>query len=151
MTTNYPTSLDAASTVGGGTKPESTTPLDESGEGHPVHSAMHQNVGDALLAIETKLGTGDSSPASNKVLVASGAGSAWGEVAQAMIAADAVNGTKIADNAIDSEHYVNGSIDEEHLADDAVSADKQGFISAGTTSTKPASPSAGDIYLQHEA
>ena len=32
------------------------------------------------------------------------------------IAADAVNGSKIADNSINSEHYVDGSIDTEHFS-----------------------------------
>jgi hypothetical protein len=36
------------------------------------------------------------------------------------IAADSVDGTKIADNAVDSEHYTDGSIDEAHIAADAV-------------------------------
>ena len=39
-----------------------------------------------------------------------------GTVATAMIAGDAVNGTKIADDSIDSEHYVNGSINTAHIA-----------------------------------
>ena len=39
-----------------------------------------------------------------------------GTVATAMIAGDAVNGTKIADDSIGSEHYVNGSINTAHIA-----------------------------------
>ena len=38
------------------------------------------------------------------------------QVATAMIAADAVDGTKIADDSIDSEHIVDGSVDNAHLA-----------------------------------
>jgi len=45
-------------------------------------------------------------------------------VETAMINADAVDGTKIADDAIDSEHYVDGSIDTAHLAADAVTEAK---------------------------
>jgi len=40
------------------------------------------------------------------------------------LAADAVDGTKIADDSIDSEHYVDGSIDTAHLAADAVDGTK---------------------------
>jgi len=40
------------------------------------------------------------------------------------IAADAVDGTKIADNAIDSDHYVDESIDTVHIADNAVDGTK---------------------------
>ena len=45
-------------------------------------------------------------------------------VENGMIAADAVNGTKIADNSINSEHYVDGSIDRVHLAADIVDGTK---------------------------
>ena len=40
-----------------------------------------------------------------------------GTVATAMIAGDAVDGTKIADNSINSEHYVDTSINTAHIAD----------------------------------
>ena len=43
-----------------------------------------------------------------------------GTVARAMIANDAVNGTKIADDSINSEHYVDGSIDTQHIAADQI-------------------------------
>ncbi len=45
-------------------------------------------------------------------------------VENGMIAADAVNGAKIADDAIDSEHYTDGSIDRVHLAADIVDGTK---------------------------
>lgn len=41
-------------------------------------------------------------------------------VTTAKIAADAIDGTKLADNACDSEHYTDGSIDTAHLAADAI-------------------------------
>jgi len=43
-----------------------------------------------------------------------------GTVARAMIAGDAINGTKIDDDSIDSEHYVDGSIDTQHIAADQI-------------------------------
>ena len=46
------------------------------------------------------------------------------QVARAMIAADAIDGTKIADDAINSEHYADGSIDRIHLAADVVDGTK---------------------------
>ena len=115
MTTNYPSSLDAASTVGGGTKPESTTPLDESGEGHPVHSAMHQNVGDALVAIETKLGTGSSTPAANKVLLSTGSGSEWGTVTGSMMTDNTVGQTQIGTNAVGADELKDDAVNANHL------------------------------------
>tara|TARA_R110002020_G_scaffold108005_1_gene250540 strand:- start:804 stop:2477 length:1674 start_codon:yes stop_codon:yes gene_type:complete len=51
----------------------------------------------------------------------------------AQLAADAVDGTKIADDSLNSEHYVAGSIDNEHLADDAVGLDE--LSATGTPGT----------------
>ena len=47
-----------------------------------------------------------------------------GSVAIGMIAADAIDGTKIADASINSEHYVDGSIDTAHIADSQVTKAK---------------------------
>lgn len=47
-----------------------------------------------------------------------------GSIDLAHLAADSVDGTKIADDAIDSEHYVDGSIDLAHLAADSVDGTK---------------------------
>jgi len=60
----------------------------------------------------------------NRVLGATAAG-VIGEtqVVRAMIGADAIDGTKIADDAINSEHYAAGSIDNEHIADDAINSE----------------------------
>lgn len=78
MATNYPTSLDADSTVGGGVEPDSATALDDSTSGHPTHSGLHKNLGDAVQQVETKLGIGSSTPSAGKVLgCASGATTAW--------------------------------------------------------------------------
>ena len=65
-----------------------------------------------------------------------------GTVATAMIAGDAVNGTKIADDSINSEHYVDASIDTAHIADaqittakiadDAITNAKIATLSVGT-------------------
>ena len=78
MATNYPTSLDADSTVGGGAEPDSATALDDSTSGHPTHSGLHKNLGDAVQEVETKLGIGSSTPSAGKVLgCASGATTAW--------------------------------------------------------------------------
>ena len=47
-----------------------------------------------------------------------------GIVKAAVVGADAIDGSNIADDAIDSEHYTDGSIDNAHLADDAVNSDE---------------------------
>ncbi len=47
-----------------------------------------------------------------------------GSVTTAKLAADAVDGTKIADNAVDSEHVTAGAIDTAHLAADVIDGTK---------------------------
>jgi len=47
-----------------------------------------------------------------------------GAVITAKIAADAVDGTKIADDSINSEHYVDGSVDLAHLSANSVDSSK---------------------------
>ena len=125
MATNFPTSADDATTVGGDSLPAAGTALSDSTAGHPSHSDLHENVGDAVQAVEAKIGTGSSTPAANTVLTGTGSGtSGWATVDRAMITADAIDGTKIADDAIDSEHYVDGSIDRVHLAADIIDGTK---------------------------
>ena len=46
-----------------------------------------------------------------------------GTIARSEIAADAIDGTKLADNAVNSEHYTDGSIDHVHLANDIIDGD----------------------------
>lgn len=100
MATNFPSFLDDGSTVGDGTNPGAAEAL-SSTTGQPVHSGLHQNVGLALTAIESKLGTGASTAADGKVLTGTGSGtSGWAEVATDMIADDAVTAAKIHDDAV---------------------------------------------------
>jgi hypothetical protein len=114
VATNYPTSLDADSTVGGGVEPDSATALDDSTSGHPTHSGLHKNLGDAVQQVETKLGIGSSTPSANKVLgCASGATSAWTDspsVANLTLSADltAVNATLSGNlNGVDPDNFAN--------------------------------------------
>ena len=43
-----------------------------------------------------------------------------GSIAQAALAADIIDGTKLADDAINSEHYTDGSIDTAHIGADQI-------------------------------
>ena len=45
------------------------------------------------------------------------------KITGASIAADAIDGTKIADDAINSEHLADGSIDNVHIADDQINSE----------------------------
>ena len=58
----------------------------------------------------------DNSPSSGKITIAVTDAS----IGTTQLAADAVDGTKIANDSINSEHYVAGSIDTEHIADGQV-------------------------------
>ena len=74
MATAYPSALD---TSGNQLRTDisSTDDLDASGKEHDV---MHVNVHGAAIALETKLGTGSSTPSSGAVLMGDGSGSsAW--------------------------------------------------------------------------
>jgi hypothetical protein len=58
--------------------------------------------------VDTRTGTGNITFSRPTVLQA-------GDIVTADIAADAIDGTKLADNACNSEHYTDGSIDLVHL------------------------------------
>ena len=46
-----------------------------------------------------------------------------GIVKAAVVGADSITSSEIADDAIDSEHYTDGSIDNAHIADDAIDSE----------------------------
>ena len=72
MATNFPGSLDTATQQ---PSPSSTTDLDASGYEHDV---VHTNHSGAIIALETKLGTGGSNAVADAVLMGTGSGtSAW--------------------------------------------------------------------------
>jgi len=95
---------------------------------HPNHSGDVTSSGDGATTIANDAVTYakmQNLVTANRVLGATAAG-VIGEtqVVRAMIGADAIDGTKIANDVINSEHYAAGSIDNEHIADDAVGADE---------------------------
>jgi len=72
MATNYPGSLDTSTQQ---PSPSSTTDLDASGYEHDV---VHTNHSGAIIALETKLGTGDSNAVAGAALMGTGSGtSGW--------------------------------------------------------------------------
>ena len=87
MTANYPGSLDTDATVGGNAEPDAATSLDSSSDGHPTHSGLHKNLGEAVQELETKIGIGSSTPAANRVLLSTVTNqSSWGQITSDMIA-----------------------------------------------------------------
>ena len=72
MATNYPGSLDTSTQQ---PSPSASTEMDDSGFEHDV---VHANHSGAIIAVETKIGTGASTPVANSVLGGTGSGtSAW--------------------------------------------------------------------------
>ena len=72
MATNYPGSLDTSTQQ---PSPSASTEMDDSGFEHDV---VHANHSGAIIAVETKVGTGASTPVADSVLGGTGSGtSAW--------------------------------------------------------------------------
>lgn len=131
MATNYPTSLDADSTVGGGVEPDSATALDDSTSGHPTHSGLHKNLGDAVQEVETKLGIGASTPSAGKVLgCASGATTAWTD--SPSFASLTLSGNL---NGVDPDNLANMT--------DSTNAGRKITVST----SQPSSPTTGDLWV----
>ena len=150
MATNYPDSLDTDAIIGGGSKPASDDALDSS-VGQPTHAGMHQNLGDAILEIETKLGTGDSSPSANKVLVSSGTASTWGEVATDMIADDAITSAKILSGAVDTTELAASAVETAKINDNAVTSAKMAATVAVDTAFSVGTLTAGRALSTNSA
>lgn len=71
---NFPTSLDNSSTL--------PNPTGTSTQASPDHASLHVNENSAIIAAETKLGIGSSTPTSTMLLRGTGAGtSAWDKAA----------------------------------------------------------------------
>jgi hypothetical protein len=81
--TNYPASLDTTTNL---PDPEGVE-LDGDGDDNKVHSNLHSTVNSATIALETKVGSGASTPASGKILGGTGAGtSSWRTASEAGLA-----------------------------------------------------------------
>ena len=132
MATNFPSSKDDVSTVGDGTHPTASEPLTNV----PTHSTLHQNIGEAIAAIESKLGIGatTTTPSANTVLTGTSAtDSQWQQVATAMIADDAVTQAKIADDAVGADQLAASAVVTASIVDDNVTQAKIAAGAVGTT------------------
>jgi hypothetical protein len=81
MSTNYPAAKDDNTTL--------PNPTGSSYQSNPDHGTQHANANDAIKALETKLGIGNTSPSSTGLLlVPTGAGTtAWSQLTSAQLAA----------------------------------------------------------------
>src|SRR4030042_374700 len=107
MAITYPTTLD------GFTNPISSDTLD-----NPPHSEQHTDANDAIEALETKVGTGSSTPSANTIFCGSGTGSSSYKSApntiirvRAYLAADKTNLVDAAWTKVllDTETYDDGN------------------------------------------
>ena len=72
MATNFPSSLDTS------TQQPTIAASDEMDDSGKEHDVVHTNHSGAIIALETKLGSTDSNPSANAVLMGTGSGtSAW--------------------------------------------------------------------------
>jgi hypothetical protein len=77
---NFPASLDTSVSL--------PNPTGTNTQNNPDHAGLHTAENAAIIAAETKLGTGASVPAANTLLVGTGAGaSAWSQLTSAQLAA----------------------------------------------------------------
>ena len=77
---NFPTSLDNSTSI--------PNPTGTNTQNNPDHAALHSTTGDAVKAVEAKLGIGASTPVANTFLFGTGTGtSAWTVATSAQIAA----------------------------------------------------------------
>jgi hypothetical protein len=66
LATNFPASTDDGTTL--------PNPSGSSTQNSPDHAGLHSNENDAIRALETKLGTGTSTPSLNTLLIGTGSG-----------------------------------------------------------------------------
>ena len=100
MATNYPGSLDSGTQQ---PSPSSSTEMDDSGFEHDV---VHTNHSGAIIALETKVGTGDSNAVADSVLAGTGSGtSAW---TTGTLAND-ISGNAATAAALETARTINGT------------------------------------------
>jgi len=100
MATNYPGSLDTSTQQ---PSPSASTEMDDSGF---EHDAVHTNHSGAIIALETKVGTGDSNAVANSVLAGTGSGtSAWTTGALA----NDISGNAATATALETARTINGT------------------------------------------
>ena len=80
MATLYPNAVDDGTSI--------PNPTGTNTQNNPDHASLHSNTGDAVKALEAKLGTGASTPVVSRLLFGTGTGtSAWTQLTSAQLAA----------------------------------------------------------------
>ena len=131
MATNYPGSLDSGTQQ---PSPSATTEMDDSGFEHDV---VHTNHSGAIIALETKVGTGDSNAVANSVLAGTGSGtSGW-------TTTPTVTGLTVNGDTGSTGHFTaqSGGVDSGIVLGQAFSTDYVGLRTAGMAEAS------GDEYV----
>ena len=131
MSTNFPGSLDSGTQQ---PSPSATTEMDDSGFEHDV---VHTNHSGAIIALETKVGTGDSNAVANSVLAGTGSGtSGW-------TTTPTVTGLTVNGDTGSTGHFTaqSGGVDSGIVLGQAFSTDYVGLRTAGMAEAS------GDEYV----
>lgn len=131
MATNFPGSLDSGTQQ---PSPSATTEMDDSGFEHDV---VHTNHSGAIIALETKVGTGDSNAVANSVLAGTGSGtSGW-------TTTPTVTGLTVNGDTGSTGHFTaqSGGVDSGIVLGQAFSTDYVGLRTAGMAEAS------GDEYV----
>ena len=142
MASNYPGGLDSFDTIASDKKTSDAV-------GGRTHRAMHNDLGDAIEAVQGELGT-DPAGASATVKARFEVIEANDWVTSARIAADAVGSSEIAANAVGASELADNAVDTAAIQDNAVTAPKfaAGAMSAVLLAVARAQPvvSGGDAF-----
>ena len=136
MASNFPTSIDTFSNPSGTDKVNNTNAALK-------HSTQHANANDAIEAIETKLGTGGTTPVNNMLLRGtSSSASAWDTTAPAgTIVGDTDTQTLSNKSLVDNSTFIVDNGDNTKKVMFEVSA-----VTTATTRTKTLQNNSGTIY-----
>ena len=125
MASTYPASADSFDTIAADKKTSDAV-------GGRTHRDMHNDLGDAIEAVQTELGT-DPAGASATVKARFEVIEANDWVTSARIAADAVGSSEIAANAVGASELADNAVDSAAIADGAVTPIKTvGVVQAKT-------------------
>ena len=132
--TNFPTSLDSSTNLPVASS-LSGVELDGDGDANKVHSNLHGVTDTALVQVESKIGTGSSTPTNNKVLRGTGTGtSAWAQVA---LTTDVTGTLPVANGGTGASSLTDGGIllgsGTGAITATAVLADGEMIVGDGTT------------------